>query len=337
MVTGSPTGSRAHSPIAARPGEVLDQVDRQLVAALQVAPRASWQQISTAMGVSESTVSRRAKRLFASGSVRVTAMPDPLRCGLGFPVLMQVSCAVGAADSVARALALRPDVRFVALLSGNFDLVLETVVPSRSHLSDVLLNDVDHIPGIVRTTTEAVIRNFKTSYDWGRSLLGDGVERLEQARPAISAVDGTHPVDADDMQLISLLGHDGRLSAAELAKHSDLSESSIRRRIEALTTGAAVHFATFIDPVLMGFEAPVFIWLDVDLGHLEEVALALSSRVEVRYLSATAGYSDLIAEVILPDLHQLYGFLTQVIGPLPGVRRSEVGLELSTVKRGYLT
>lgn len=337
MVTGSTTENRVHSPIAARPGEVLDEVDRRLVAALQVAPRASWLQIAAALDVSESTVSRRAKRLFTSGSVRVAAMPDPLRCGLGFPVLMQVSCTVGTAASVAHALATRPDVRFVALLSGNFDLVLELVVPSRSHLSEVVLHELNQVPGIVRTTTEAVVRNFKTSYDWARHLLGDRAVLLEQTRPDVHTVDGTHPVDGDDLRLIELLSRDGRLSAAELAKRCDLSESSVRRRVDALTTGAAVHFATFIDPVLMGYEAPVFLWLDVDLGELEDVALALSSRMEVRYLSATAGYSDLIAEVILPDLHQLYGFLTTVVGSLPGVRRSEVGLELNTVKRGYLT
>jgi DNA-binding Lrp family transcriptional regulator len=70
---------------------------------------------------------------------------------------------------------------------------------------------------------------------------------------------------------------------------------------------------------------------------MEEVAQALVARHEVRYLSATAGYSDLTAEVILPDLDRLYDFLTGVVGSLPGVRRSEVGLELTTVKRNYET
>lgn len=337
MVTDSPLRRRTSSPISAPPGETLDDVDRLIVAALQVSPRASWQQIANALDVSESTVSRRAKRLLSSGRVRVTVMPDPLRCGLGFPVLMQVECAVGAADTVARTLALRPDVRFVALLSGTYDLVLEIVVRSRAHLAEIVIRDLNEIPEIRRTTTETVVRNFKTSYDWSRTLLGKRAGSLEPPGGSLEIPDRPNGVDAGDLELIQLLGGDGRLSAAELAKRSNLSESSVRRRVDAMAAREAVHFATFVDPILMGFESPVFLWLDVDLGALEEVAEALASRLEVRYLSATAGYSDLIAEVILPDLDHLYQFLTEVVGTLPGIRRSEVGLELDTVKRGYLT
>lgn len=331
----SPGGHAPFSGVAQ--DTVLDDVDKRLVAALQVAPRASWQQIATALDVSESTVSRRSRRLLASGVVRVNGLPDPLRCGLGFPVLIQVGCAVGAAASVARSLAMRSDVRFVAMLAGSHDLVVEVIVASRGQLAEVLLDDLNRIPGIVRTTTEAVVRNFKTSYDWARELLGDRADLLPAPPVPTPGEPMSHKVDADDLRLIELLSTDGRLSAAELAKRSNLSESTARRRVDALSACGALHFATFVDPVLLGFEVPLFLWLDVDLSAMEEVAQALVARHEVRYLSATAGYSDLTAEVILPDLDRLYDFLTGVVGSLPGVRRSEVGLELTTVKRNYET
>jgi len=336
MTTGFPIEGRLQAPLPA--DEVaLDALDKRLIAALQVAPRASWQQLAAALGISESTVSRRARRLFTSGCVTVTGIPDPLKCGLGFPVLIQVGCEVGAAGSVARSLAMRPDVRFVALLSGSHDLVLEVVVSSREQLGEVLLNDLNQIPGILRTSTETVVRNFKTSYDWGRELLGEQASLLPAPPIPAPDSDGQPKVDAEDLHLMELLGADGRMSAAELAKHSNLSESAVRRRVDNLSATGALHFATFVDPQLIGFEVPVFLWLDVDLAALEEVAGALAARHEVRYLSATAGYSNLIAEVILRDLDRLYLFLTDVVGSLPGVRRSEVGLELATVKRNYQT
>ncbi len=336
MANRSTPRPRTHSPIAAQPGETLSLLDQQIVAALQIAPRASWQQIATALEVSESTVSRHAKTLLASERVRVSAMPDPIRCGLGFPVLLQLGCAVGEAEQVAARLAQRPDVRFVALLSGSHDIVVELVVPSRFHLAEVVLNELNQIPGIVRSSSEVVVRNFKFSYDWARGLLGDRVDRLPVA-PTPAGPPRPTKVDEHDLTLVQLLAEDGRTSAAELAKLSDLSESSVRRRVEALTASGALHFATFIDPMLMGFQAPLFLWLNVDLRHLEEVAHALSEQVAVRYVSASAGDSDLIAEVILPDLDHVYDFLTTVVGPLPGIRRSDVALELGTVKRGYLT
>lgn len=311
-------------------------MDQQIVAALQIVPRASWQQIATALELSESTVSRHAKTLLASERVRVSAMPDPVRFDLGFPVLLQLDCAVGAAEDVATRLAQRADARFVALVSGSHDIVVELVVPSRLHLAEVVLNDLNQIPGIIGTSSEVVVRNFKVSYDWAQNVLGDRVDHLPVSPKPTQPTRSTK-VDEHDLALVQLLTQDGRTSAAELAKLSNLSESSVRRRVEALIASGALHFATFVDPMLMGYQAPLFMWLNVDLRHLEEVAQALSQHVAVRYVSASAGDSDLIAEVILPDLDHVYDFLTRTVGALPGIRRSEVALELATIKRGYLT
>jgi DNA-binding Lrp family transcriptional regulator len=332
MTTGFPTNA---TPTAV-PVPVLDALDRQIVAALQVNGRATWQQISGAVGASESTVSRRANRLIQQGVVRIAGVADPIRCGLGYPVLLQVECAVGAVGSVARALALRPDVRFLALLTGTYDLVLEIIVPSRAHLATVLVEQLNLVPGITRTTTESVVRNFKTSYDWSRELLGDAVRHVAPPRPAAEAGEPITfgPVD---LQLLQLLATDGRLSLAELAGRVGVGESVVRRRVDGLTSSGALRFATLVDPLLMGYDCELFLWLDVDLGRLEEVAAALAERPEIRYLSATAGYSDLVAEVILRDLDDLYRFNTTVLAALPGIRRSEIGIELQTIKRGYLS
>ena len=80
----------------------------------------------------------------------------------------------------------------------------------------------------------------------------------------------------------------------------------------------------------------VFIWLRVELARLEETARALAERREVRYLSATSGFSDLTCEAILRSQDDLYAFSTGVLGVLPGIREVDVGLELQTVKRGYV-
>jgi DNA-binding Lrp family transcriptional regulator len=312
----------------------LTDLDRMVVAALQVNPRASWNRIARALGVSESTVSRRANRLLAAGEVRVSAVPDPIRCGLGFPVLMQLECAPGAAESVAEELAGRADVRFLAVLTGGFDLVLEAIVPTRSDLSRILVREFNQVPGITRTTTAAVIRNFKTSYDWSRALLGPAAAELDPSPREELTRDG---LDEVDRQLIQLLSADARASAADLAEPLGVSESSVRRRVEALAGSGTVHFGAFVEPARMGFDAPVFLWLDVELSALEQVAAELGRHPEVRYLSATAGATNIAAEVVLADLDGVYDFMTGVVGTLPGIRRSEVTLEVNAIKRGFHT
>lgn len=315
----------------------MGELDRQIVAALQCNGRATWQQVARAVGASESTVSRRANRLINQGIVRIAGLADPLVCGFGYPVLLQVECAVGAVGSVARALAARPDVRFLSLLTGSYDLVLEIIVSSRAHLATVLIDQLNSVPGITRTTTESVVRNFKTSYDWSRDLLGGSAAAVEAKTPAPLACGPTMELGTIDMQLLQQLGLDGRLSVAELAARIDVGDSVVRRRLDALTSGGALRLATLVDPVLMGFDCEFILWLDLDLSRLEDVAAALCARPEIRYLSATAGYSDLVAEVVVRDMDALYRFNTGVLASLPGIRRSEIGIELHTVKRGYLS
>lgn len=312
----------------------LDDLDRRIAAVLQIDGRSTWRQAARLAGTSESTVARRAQSMFDAGIMRVNGLADPIRCGFGNPVLLQLSCEVGAAPEVARRLAERVDVRFVALVTGTFDIVAEVIVPSRVALARVLLEELPEIKGITRTTTESVLRNFKTSYDWSRDLLGDaGLTDITVA----PAVDGPAPsLDGVDLLLLHALADDGRRTYAELGAAVGVSESMARRRVEVLVASGCLRFATFVEPHLLGYDVEVFIWMRVELARLEETAGALAERREVRYLSATSGFSDLTCEAILGSQDDLYEFSTGVLGVLPGIRAVDVGLELATVKRGYV-
>jgi DNA-binding Lrp family transcriptional regulator len=313
----------------------MDDLDRRIAVALQVNGRASWQQVARVVGRSESTVSRRAHRMFEAGLLRVAAISDPVRCGFGYPVLVQLRCEVGEEMRVAHALADRSDVRFVALVTGSFDIVMELIVPSRRYLAGILLEELPKVGGIEDTTTETVLRNFKMSYDWSRELLGADGEQLEE--PVVDRVGRNGGgLDAVDLRLYELLAEDGRRSFSDLAPLVGMSESMVRRRVERLRASGCLRFATLVEPYLLGYDVECVCWAHVDLSRLEETALTLAEHREVRYLSATIGYSDLICEIILRSQDDLYEFSTRTLGNLPGVRRVDLGLELRTIKRAFL-
>lgn len=315
----------------------MNELDRRIAAALQIDGRASWSRVARAVGSSESTVARRAQRMIDEGRIRVAAIVDTVRCGFGYPVLVQLKCEVGAGASVARALADRSDVRFVALVTGTFDIVLELIVPSRRYLAGVLLEELPRVGGILETTTDTVLRNFKMSYDWSRDLLDDEAAALVgSAAVPDDAPAKSPPLDAVDLRLYELLLEDGRRVFSELASVVGISESMARRRVDALREGGCMRFATLLEPYLLGYDVECVCWVRVDLSRLEETATELAGRREVRYLSATIGYSDLICETILRSQDDLYDFSTQTLGRLPGVRSVDIGIELQTVKRAYL-
>lgn len=271
------------------------------------------------------------------GELRVVAIADPIRCGFGYPVLVQLKCELGSSMQVAHALADRPDVRFLVLVTGSFDIVMELIVPSRRYLAGVLLEELPRVEGIKETTTETVLRNFKMSYDWSRGLLGETGGDLDQPiAPQDGAAERPYVLDAVDLRLYELLQEDGRRSFSELASMLGVSESMARRRVESLWGGGYLKFATLLEPYVLGYDVECFCWVNADLSRLEEAAGILAARREVRYLSATIGHSDLICEVILRAQDDLYDFSTQTLGRLPGVRGVDVGLELQTVKRAYV-
>lgn len=316
--------------------ERLDEVDRRIIAALQIHGRATWQEIARATGVSDSTVARRTQRLFAKGLTKVIATTEPLLCAEGYPVIIGIRSSAGSITQVARALSQRTDVRFAALLTGSFDLVVELIVKSHTDFARVLLTEIDRIPGVWSTTTENVLTHYKLEHTWLQTELSvNAVNVLTDQRGPVIPGPPRH-LDERERKLVDLLGANPRASIAQLSSQLGISQASVRRRIDKMVGEGRLRFSIVIDPELLGFTAPTMYWLHMDLSYVDEAAQILSHRPEVRYVAATAGHSDITVETVLRDQADLHRFNTQVIGGLPGVQRVEVGQELATLRRAFV-
>jgi DNA-binding Lrp family transcriptional regulator len=314
----------------------MDDVDRRIVAALQQDGRATWREIAVVVGSSESTVARRARSLLDSRSVCVTGQADAGRLGLGDAVLVQLKCEAGAVGDVARTLTDRADVRFLARVTGAFDIVLDRIVPSRRALARFLDELTHTVGGIKETATDSVLRTFKTSYDWSGDLLGGRAMAPGAQASDPDPAPRARPLDTADLQLLQLLGQDGRRAYKELAAELGLSEAMVRRRVASMVGQGDLQFATLVDPAALGYEVEAFVRLRVDLGALERIAHTLAGLREVRYLAATSGESHLVCEVIVRSADELYRLLTGTLGSLEGIRHVAVMPELVTHKRAYL-
>lgn len=313
---------------------MLDDADRLILAGLAINGRVSWARLARAVDMSESTVARRAQRLFDSGRARIVGVPDPARCGFGTPVVVHLRCVPGAARAVAEELAARPDTRLVALLSGNTDVVAELISDDRAHVNRMLHTDIPKLAGVTEVSADWVLKTFKIGFDWARQVLGSSADRLATADPVRI---GPEPPDLDpvDLDLVAALSEDGRLSYADLADRLEISESMAARRLSDLITTGCITFSPLIDPAILGYDVEVLIRLRVQLSHLEEVAKLLCESDAVRYLSATTGPSDLVCEAVLPGTDALYAFLTRTLADLPGIRDVETSVELTSLKRSY--
>jgi DNA-binding Lrp family transcriptional regulator len=313
----------------------LDEVDRRIVAALQADPRGSWSQLAGVVGVSETTVLRRAQRLRENGSLIVVAAPDPLRCGFGQPVLLQFRTVPGEAARLGHYLAERQDVRYVSLLTGRRDVMCELIAPDHRYLSHVLTFDLPQTGSVLSTTTDIVLKRFKTKDQWSRELLAPRVHPVAEPDPSALGPEQSSPPDEMDMRLLDALRQDGRRSYADLSHDLGLSETAIARRVTALAASNRLYFVAMVDPGALGFEFEVMVHLRVEPSAIESIAVSLATLAEVRYVSATTGHSDLTCDAIFRDTEALYEFVTYTVGGMRGVRDVEVDVVLESLKREY--
>ena len=149
----------------------LDRLDREIIRLLQYDGRMPFTQIAEKVDVSEGTVRRRVTQLIESGIMQIVGVVEPQYLGWGSAAMVGVSVEVGKTDEVADRIAEFPEVSYLFLASGEFDLFVEVYCKDREHFVDFLNNKLHHIPGIVSTRTFMILKMYKLSYRWGEATV----------------------------------------------------------------------------------------------------------------------------------------------------------------------
>jgi DNA-binding Lrp family transcriptional regulator len=338
-----------------RAAPALSDMERAIVAYLQRDGRIPFRTLAAALGVTETTVYRRTQQLMDGGYFRILGVVDPLRLGEGHTVLAGISCDPTMARQVAAALAARAEMRFVALVTGTFDVVCEMVTTDRTHLTKLLVEILPATPGLRTINTSWVLHTHLTNFLWDMPAQGaehvepevltrelnrdeeiDGDAALNEGTPA-GEPSRANGIDLDDIdgEVIRLLQEDGRMSYAQIASALGLTESTARRRTLRLLRSNYVRVVAVSNPFLLGFEDVVLIWFKVELRRIAEVTAALSRLTPIRYLSRTAGTVDLVAEALFHDHTDLYAFLNGPLATIVGIREVLISFELALYKRAH--
>ena len=152
-------------PKSARP-LVLDEASRAIIEQLQEDGRRPYTRIAKAVGLSEAAVRQRVQQLIDAGVLQIVAVTDPLT--LGFHRMAMIGVKVeGDVRAAADAVADIPDVDYVVLTAGSFDLLLEVVCQDDDHLFSLINDKLRTIPGVRTTETFIYVRLRKQTYTWG--------------------------------------------------------------------------------------------------------------------------------------------------------------------------
>lgn len=154
------------SDAAGASAALLDGPNRAIIEALQRDGRQPYGAIAEEVGLSEAAVRRRVQRLRESGIMQIVAVTDPLQLGFTRQAMIGISVE-GDVRRVADKLSSLPEVDYVVMCAGSFDLLVEIVCEDDERLLQVLNDSVRSIPGVRATETFLYLKLAKQTYTWG--------------------------------------------------------------------------------------------------------------------------------------------------------------------------
>lgn len=149
-------------------GDGVDALDVAVVAELQRDARVSNRRIAATVGVSETTVRSRLRRLEEQGSIRIQAVCDVEGFGLTAHGYMTVRAAPGRMQEACGALIGVHEVGFVGRTLGSADFVCFVAAESRDLLLDTVMSRVAGADAIAEVDLYEGCGTFKHVYTWAR-------------------------------------------------------------------------------------------------------------------------------------------------------------------------
>jgi Lrp/AsnC family transcriptional regulator, regulator for asnA, asnC and gidA len=147
-------------------GGLLDAANRAIIESLQQDGRRAYSQIANDIGLSEAAVRRRVQQLRSSGVIQIVAVTDPLQLGFTRQAMIGITVE-GDARAVAAKIVPLPEVEYVVMCAGSFDLLVEVVCEDDERLLHILNDSIRSIPGVRSTETFMYLKLAKQTYTWG--------------------------------------------------------------------------------------------------------------------------------------------------------------------------
>ena len=147
-------------------GVVLDDVSKAIIEQLQQDGRRPYAAIGKAVGLSEAAVRQRVQRLIESGVMQVVAVTDPLTVGFPRAAMIGIRCE-GDMTVVADKLEGLPEISYLIITAGHYDLLVEVVCEDDDHLLEIITKRIRAIPGVTHTETFVYLKLRKQIYTWG--------------------------------------------------------------------------------------------------------------------------------------------------------------------------
>lgn len=130
--------------------------------------------------------------------------------------------------------------------------------------------------------------------------------------------------DKVDWKIIRFLNKDGRMPSAEIArKLGDVSARTVTNRINNLIEQGIINIRAVVNPERVGYGVMADVFVEVEPGRVREVAYNAAEYPQSSYVACATGESDVSISLRVRSIEELFDFVTEKLGKIPGVRRTQ--------------
>lgn len=166
---------------------------------------------------------------------------------------------------------------------------------------------------------------------------GERISRQEFHVETGKSSDLTSPSDQLNQQIVRMLEEDGRRPFNEIATALDVSEGTIRNRVNGMKQAGQIRIVAIVDPHSVEYETDAMVCIKVSsTATPPQVAHRLGQLEEVVYILWVSGRFDLLVEMVSDNPDALADFLEHHIHNQADIAEAEAMMGLKNFKNQFL-
>ncbi len=142
-------------------GVYIDDLDFAILSLVQEDGRMSFTDIAKTLGIAVGTVRNRFTRMLEEKTVQIIGRINPHHVGFNAPATITVSIEPQFMEKAIEEIAEFPEVSYLSVLTGEYDVMVDVMCRDANHLTDFLLKRLAKVKGVKDFRTALILQIHK--------------------------------------------------------------------------------------------------------------------------------------------------------------------------------
>jgi len=295
--------------------EYPDKTDLQIIQELRASPRITNKRIARQLDIAESTVAQRIRGMAERGIMKVVAQKHLFSDDYQLLCFLFVNSSRRTVQAICNDIANEKQVYSVSQGVGNPDVFV--ILRAKSIASaHALVDRIGQIKGVDTVDFCTCIHMHKYV-----SALGD--------------LSAPNTVDKEEESIFLPLSQDGRQSNREVARKLDVSEGTVRQRINKLVQSGTMQFEVVCNPAALRLTVNATARITTLTRQTDKVIRELKKLDSVALLAEVTGGTNILAHLNCSSTQELGDLCDNTIPAIGGIHSMQVQLVVSAAKHQY--